>query len=136
MTQGVIRGVVSIAMILLGVALGTSAFAMPDKSAGPDAIRKGGEFRIVLRSIDYVDPALAYFPWSWQVVDATCAKLVNYPDQDAPRGLRALPEVAADFPDVSSDGKTYTFRIRPGFRFSNGAKLTGQSFQRAIERLA
>ena len=122
-------------MLALGFALGATAFAMPDKSSGPDAIKKGGTFRITLRSLDYVDPALAYFPWSWQIVDATCAKLVNYPDQDAPQGLRALPEVAAKI-TVSPDGKKYTFQIRPGFRFSDRAKVTARSFQRAIERLA
>ena len=136
MTLGVIRGVVSLGMLVLGIALGASAFAMPSAGTGPKAVREGGTFRIGARRIDFVDPALAYFPASWALLEATCAKLMNYPDQNAPTGLRAVPEVAAAYPTVSPDGRVYKFRLRPGFRFSNGAKLTARSFQRAIERLA
>ena len=130
------RVLVSLAMLVLGIALGASALAMPGANAGPGAVRKGGTFRISLRFLDSVDPALAYFPTSWALLDATCAKLVNYPDQNAPAGLRAVPEVAADLGKISPNGRVYTFRIRPGFRFSSGARLTARSFQRAIERLA
>ena len=132
------RGAVSFGMLALGLALGVSAFAMPRASAGGDAVRKGGTFRIslALRNFDSVDPALAYFPPTWGLLEATCAKLVNYPDKDAPAGLRAVAEVAADTPTVSPDGRIYRFRIRPGFRFSDNTKLTARSFERAIERLA
>ena len=99
---------------------------------------KGGIFRIslALRNLDSIDPALAYVPASWLLLDATCAKLVNYPDQNAPAGLRAVPEAAARNFRISNNGRKYTFRIRPGFRFSDKTKLTARSFQRAIERLA
>ena len=125
-------------MLALGIALGASAFAMPGANAGPDAVQKGGIFRIslALRNLDSIDPALAYVPASWLLLDATCAKLVNYPDQNAPAGLRAVPEAAARNFRISNNGRKYTFRIRPGFRFSDKTKLTARSFQRAIERLA
>ena len=45
-----------------------------------------------------------------------------------------MPEGAQGFPTVSKDGKTYTFRIRKGFRFNTGQPLTAGSFARAIER--
>ena len=56
---------------------------------------------------------------------ATCAKLLNYPDRPGSQGTRLVPEVAAAQPRVSRDGRTYTFTVRPGFRFSppsNGAR--------------
>ena len=39
-------------------------------------------------------------------------------------------------PDVSPDGRTYTFHIRPGFRFSppSGQAVTAETFRRTIER--
>ena len=64
--------------------------------------------------IDYVDPALAYYVISWQIEHATCARLLNYPDEGGP----LQPEIALGFPTVSSDGLTYTFTLRDGFRFS------------------
>ena len=47
------------------------------------------------------------------------------------RGPRAPAEVAAAMPDVSPDGRTYTFRIRPGFRFSppSGQAVTAETFR-------
>ena len=67
---------------------------------------------------------------------ATCAGLFNYPDRPAPAGSRPEPEVAAALPVRSADGKTYTFTIRRGFRFSppSNAPVTAQTFKFAIER--
>src|SRR5262249_48851500 len=46
-----------------------------------------------------------------------------------------VPEAAAGYPAVSRDGKTYTFTIRDGFRFSNGAPVTAANYARAITRV-
>ena len=83
-----------------------------------------------------LDPALALGPQAYQLEYATCAKLVNYPDHAAPAGSRIVPEVARSLPIRSPDGKTYTFRIRPGFRFSppSNELVTAQTFKLAIER--
>ena len=37
---------------------------------------------------------------------------------------------------ISRDGKTYTFTIKPGFRFSNGQPVTARSFVDAFNRFA
>jgi ABC-type oligopeptide transport system substrate-binding subunit len=84
--------------------------------------------------IDYVDPALAYYRPTWALEYATGAMLFNYPDAPAPRGSRLVPEVAAAFPTVSRDGKTYTFRLKRTFRFSNGTRVTARSFAWALNR--
>jgi YVTN family beta-propeller protein len=86
--------------------------------------------------VDYVDPALAYFPQSWQVLYATCAKLLNYPDKSGLAGSELVPEVAQSLPTRSVDGKTYTFTIRRGFRFSppSNQPVTSQTFKDTIER--
>ena len=95
----------------------------------------GGALRIAWSTdIDYVDPALAYYAPSWALEYATGAFLLSYPDAPAPRGSRLVPEVAAGFPTISKDGKTYTFRLRRGFRFSNGRRVTAASFAWAINR--
>ena len=71
-----------------------------------------------------------------QVLYATCAKLLNYPDSAGPEGARLRPEIAATMPTLSSDGRTYTFRIRRGFRFSppSNEPVTAQTFRHTIER--
>ena len=82
------------------------------------------------------DPAVATNPWQWQLEYATCAKLMNYPDAPAPAGWRVAPEVAAARPIVSADGRTYSFRIRKGFRFSppSNEPVTAETFRYTIER--
>jgi len=72
-------------------------------------------------------------PAYWQIRYATCAKLVNYPDAPAPDGSRLIPELARTLPTRSADGKTYTFTIRKGFRFSSGAPVTAQTIKYTIE---
>ena len=48
----------------------------------------------------------------------------------------ATPEVAAGLPVISANGKTYTFTIKPGFRFSNNKPVTAKSFVDAFNRFA
>ena len=85
---------------------------------------------------DSLDPALAYAGPSLQLLYATCAKLLNYPDASGPAGGRLIPEVAQSLPALSADGKTYRFRIRGGFRFSppSNQVVTAETFKATIER--
>ncbi len=81
-----------------------------------------------------LDPALATSREAWELEYATCAKLVNYPPRSGAEGARLVPEVARALPEVSPDRLTYTFRIRSGWRFSNGDPVTARAFVRAFER--
>ena len=69
------------------------------------------------------------------MLDAVCARLMNYPDKPPPEGLRLVPEVAAAHPRVSRDAKVFTFTLRPGFRFSDGTPVRADAFARAISRI-
>jgi peptide/nickel transport system substrate-binding protein len=125
------RPLVSLAMLIAGAALFFAAFS---HAGGSARIRDGGTFRISLQAanFDYVDPALSY---SWILLDATCARLMNHTDKPPPEGLRLVPEVAAAFPRVSGDGKTYRFTLRPGLRFSDGTPVHASAFAHAINRI-
>lgn len=100
------------------------------------AVAPGGTLRI-----DYVgpngDPSMDPAQYDDRGVSyATCAKLLNYPDSPAPSGARLVAEVAHSLPAVSADGRTYTFTIRRGFRFSPplGTPVTAAAFKQGIER--
>jgi YVTN family beta-propeller protein len=97
----------------------------------------GGTVRLeVERDVDFMDPALAYTVPSWQLLNATCAGLLRYPDRASATGSQLEPEVARSLPQRSADGKTYTFTLRPGFRFSppSNETVTAQTFKYTIER--
>ena len=102
-------------------------------SATPGSVgREGGVFRVA-GVPDSIDPAITID--AGDALSATCALLMNYPDKPLPQGTRIVPEVAASYPAVSSDGRTYTFRIRKGFRFATGDPVTAASFAREIDRV-
>ncbi len=46
-----------------------------------------------------------------------------------------VPNIAASMPDVSSDGKTLTFTLRPDVKFHNGRVITADDFKYSWERL-
>ena len=75
-------------------------------------------------------------PWEQQLQYATCAPLLGYPDAPAPAGWQLVPEAAAAWPTVSPDGRTFTFTIRPGLRFSppSDQPVTAATFKYTIER--
>jgi ABC-type transport system substrate-binding protein len=100
---------------------------------------KGEELRISTptEEIQYgsTDP-LDYRFTNEQLMYATCANLFNYPDSAGPDGTRLRPEIAAAMPSITRGGRTYTFRVRSGFRFSppSNEPVTAATFKRSIER--
>ena len=51
------------------------------------------------------------------------------------RGATTIePELARAAPSVSRDGRTYTFELRPGLRFSSGEPVTAEAVRYSIER--
>jgi peptide/nickel transport system substrate-binding protein len=106
----------------------------PGALGSPSKVRPGGIFRVSLQGLSYLDPALGDGTGG-VLLDTTCARLMAYPDKPPPEGFRLVPEVAAAFPRISPDGKTYTFKLRRGFRFSDGTRVRASAFARAINRM-
>jgi YVTN family beta-propeller protein len=110
--------------------------APPAPNRAPDA--PGGTVRLVAGSdVTSMDPALAYDGISYALLDASCAKLLTYPDRNGPAGSQLIPDVAQSLPVATDGGRTYTFTIRGGFRFSppSGAPVTAETFKATIDRL-
>ena len=119
----------------LTVADGRVWVTVDAQSIAPDRGGSGGGTLRMVSSEDVgsMDPARG---GSEELLYATCAQLVNYPDKAGPAGSQLTAEVAQSLPTRSGDGRTYTFKIRPGFRFSppSNQPVTAQTFKDSIER--
>ena len=121
------------ALVVSSGAVWVSVVPSPAAGASPSGTRRG-VLRMLGGSSFDPDPARSLAPPD--VSYETCAGLVTYPDRPAPAGTRLVPDVAQAMPTVSPDGRTYTFIVRPGFRFSppSDAPVTAATFKHTIER--
>jgi DNA-binding SARP family transcriptional activator/ABC-type transport system substrate-binding protein/DNA-binding beta-propeller fold protein YncE len=83
-----------------------------------------------------IDPGMAYTSVAWQIEYATCTKLFDYPDPIASPVARVEPEAASALPRDTATRTVYSFRIRPGLRFSppSNEPVTAEAFRYTLER--
>jgi DNA-binding SARP family transcriptional activator/ABC-type transport system substrate-binding protein len=86
---------------------------------------------IPIFTLDPTDPAVASEPAALEIERAITAGLLVHV---VGAGLR--PELAASMPTISTDGRTYTFRLRRGLRFSppSDALITADVIRDSVER--
>ena len=90
---------------LAGLGLLAAAAFVGPAQGGPEGaateVRQGGTLRVNVSNtdIEFLDPALDYEFLGWQIEQATCAKLLNYPDKAGAAGSRLKPEVADRLPE-------------------------------------
>jgi peptide/nickel transport system substrate-binding protein len=117
------------------VATAFAGAASSASAASGKASAKGGTFRYDSTSdFDYIDPQLAYFSHTWQLGNILGLHILGFPDKEGAEGSRMRAEAATGMPAVSKDGKTYTFKVKTGFKFSNGAAVTAANFAESLNR--
>src|SRR4051794_24605499 len=136
------KQVLSLFMLVMGVtmlvaALSVGAATSAQKKTGSAEAKKGGTLKVneANADFDFVDPQLAYRTDDWAMLNTTAMPLVGFPEKSGAAGSQLYPIGATAFPTVSKDGKTYTFHIRPGLKFSDGSAVTAAAFQRSWERI-
>ncbi|MGD0806411.1 MAG: ABC transporter substrate-binding protein, partial [Anaerolineales bacterium] len=77
-----------------------------------------------------MDPAWAYDTASGEIIQNVYETLIFY---DGEQPAKFVP-MLADKWDVSTDGKTYTFHLHPGVKFSNGDPMTASDVAYSFER--
>jgi peptide/nickel transport system substrate-binding protein len=85
----------------------------------------------VTDTIASLDPADAYATHDWELIKNTGEGLLKWKPGTAELQLG----LAADWPVISEDGLTYTFKLREGIKFAAGLALTAQSFAAQLTRL-
>jgi ABC-type transport system substrate-binding protein len=102
-------------LVLIMLGLGCSANA-----ADPAKVLRVA----LIRAETGFDPAMASEIYSSAVIAAIMEPLLTF-DYLA-RPVKIIPLTAAALPEVTDDGKTYTFRIRPGIFFADDPAFKGR----------
>jgi ABC-type transport system substrate-binding protein/class 3 adenylate cyclase len=96
---------------------------------------RGGTLRVVSETgIESIDPAAANLV-GLPVIAASYDGLVTYRRAGGAAGLAVVPDLAVAVPAPTDDGRSYTFRIREGIRFSNGHVLTPNDVAATFQRV-
>lgn len=106
-----------------------------NKSSGskaPSSNVKGGELRLPGDDPLTLDPALAFDTSSAAYIVEIFGGLVQLDKQ-----LNVIPDIAKELPQITNDGKTYTFKLRDDVVFQNSnRRVTAQDFKYSMERAA
>ena len=104
-------------------------------SGSADTGGRGGTLVIDTSSaFSTVDPEFQNFAEPFQFGHLAYDGLVSFQSTPGPDGLRLVPDLATALPSPSDGGATYSFRLRPGIRYSDGKPVRASDFRRAITR--
>ena len=132
------RLTLSLVMLAAGAAmLATSGIASTGGAKAPQGsvAKKGGILKVNLfAGIENIDPQRSYYVPESQYEWLTQRPLLNFAHAEGARGYRLLNEGAKSY-TVSRDGRTYTFHLRKGMRFSNGSPVTAANYKLTLLRI-
>lgn len=124
-------------LIVLLASLALAACGDDDDDPGTDATntpsgdapKKGGEITIAYAEPDSFDPHYSAF-----AQDIGVQRMVWRGLYRLTLGNKTEPEMAEAMPEVAADGKTYTIKLKPGLKWSDGQPLTAKDFVAGIQR--
>ncbi len=96
---------------------------------GGSTPKRGGEITMVYPEPESFDPHYSAF-----AQDIGVQRMVWRGLYKLNKDNKAEPEIAASLPTISSDGKTYTVKLKPNLKWSDGAPLTAKDFVAGIQR--
>jgi peptide/nickel transport system substrate-binding protein len=126
---------------------GTGTPAQPGSSTGAtgttgatgaafDAAHKGGTLHLLAQAAGgTLDPQVNYTLQYWQLYQGVYDQLVTFARVGGSGSNTIVPDLATAMPTVSDGGKTYTFTLRKGIKFSTGAPVTVADVQASFQRL-
>jgi peptide/nickel transport system substrate-binding protein len=114
---------------LLGATLGLAP-------ARADTGHYGGTMRLVAASAaGTLDPQVNYTLRYWQIFPMLYDGLVTFAKAGGPAAFKIVPDLATAMPTIGDGGKTYTFTLRKGVKFANGAPVTVNDVKASFVRL-
>ncbi|TNC64232.1 ABC transporter substrate-binding protein [Rubellimicrobium roseum] len=113
-------------------ALAAPAFAQATDTYTPDPnAKEGGSIVITYKDdVATLDPAIGYDWQNWSMIKSLFDGLMDY----VPGTTDLRPGLAESY-EISEDGLTYTFKLRPGVTFHNGREMTAEDVVYSLSRV-
>jgi len=116
-------------LLFSGVA--AAAIMATGSAFAQDTPKQGGEIVITYKDdVATLDPAIGYDWQNWSMIKSLFDGLMDYEP-----GTTELRADLAESYEISPDGLTYTFKLRPGVKFHNGREMTAEDVKYSIERV-
>lgn len=115
-------------------AVATTTAATTAAATTASGTTTGGNGTLVIGTVftsKNLDPGTEYTETAFMVFHSTYQTLVTYKGNDV---TKVVPDLALDW-TISSDGKTYTFKLNPGFKFASGNPVTANDVVFSYKRL-
>ncbi|MEF2549892.1 ABC transporter substrate-binding protein [Aurantimonas sp. A2-1-M11] len=107
-----------------------SAPAADAYTPDPDA-KEGGAIVITYKDdVATLDPAIGYDWQNWSMIKSLFDGLMDYVP-----GTTELRPGLAESHEISEDGQTFTFKLRPGVQFHNGREMTAEDVKFSLDRV-
>jgi peptide/nickel transport system substrate-binding protein len=113
--------------LAVGVAACGSSSTASSGGTGPVTVLMG-------TAPESLDPGLGATTQSYEATWIAYTGLLTYAHLSGEAGTKLIPGVAEGLPTVSKDGKTYTFTLRKGLVYSNGAPVKASDFAYTVQR--
>ena len=123
----------ALAIVVAATAFG-AASCSDDATLGGNASQGGSVVVAEAEPPNSLDPALASTPAALRAAWLAYTPPLTYRRVEGSSGTDLVPALAEELPEVSDDGRTYTFAFRPGLRYANGQPLRASDFERAVAR--
>jgi peptide/nickel transport system substrate-binding protein len=119
-----------------GTSQSSSSGSSAPAAAGYNPAHAGGTLHLVANAAaGTLDPQINYTLQYWQLYQASFDGLLAFHKTAGDASFTVVPDLAAAMPTVTDGGKTYTFQLRPGIKFSNGQPLTTKDVVASFERI-
>jgi peptide/nickel transport system substrate-binding protein len=83
---------------------------------------------------DSTDPGNTYYAYMWNFTRLYAMPLMTYKSAPGPAGLQVVPDLATAPGQVSDNGLTWTYHIKPNVKYEDGTLVTSADVKYAVER--
>jgi peptide/nickel transport system substrate-binding protein len=122
--------------LLVAVALATVVgVAATGTSSARSTSHRGGTLKLLAKAAGgTLDPQVNYTLEYWQLYQATYDGLLAFKKAGGDAAFDVVPDLASSY-TITNGGKTWTFVLRKGIKFSNGQPLTVKDVVASFQRI-